>query len=191
MPAPRDRPHLFVASPSSVEPFSRKGGSSLKIPPPLIGRPAHSHELSCSLDQAQRDADARRNACGISVSGATSGLYIEIDSRPNITLATTALQSLPNGIEVTNQKDITVNIGKHEALVQRATIFVPDGKLAYFFKRLDAYGLSAPKAYRERRYEDTFDRIAELRLATLRALWTDDEDDYPDDITTTWWEIWL
>jgi hypothetical protein len=35
------------------------------------------------------------------------------------------------------------------------------------------------------------DPVAALRLATLRALWTDWTDVYPADDETIWWEVWL
>ncbi len=35
------------------------------------------------------------------------------------------------------------------------------------------------------------DRIASLRLATLKALWTDSPEDYPADGMSIWWEVWL
>ncbi|HLK37075.1 MAG TPA: S8 family peptidase [Polyangiaceae bacterium] len=35
------------------------------------------------------------------------------------------------------------------------------------------------------------DRVAALRLATLRALWTDATDAYPADDEAIWWEVWL
>lgn len=35
------------------------------------------------------------------------------------------------------------------------------------------------------------DRIAALRRATLRALWTDSPDVYPGENESVWWEVWL
>jgi hypothetical protein len=58
-------------------------------------------------------------------------------------------------------------------------IFVPDGQVRHFVQRFGKYALTTPKRDRERRYEDMGDRIAAVRLATLRALWTDDAAAYP------------
>lgn len=35
------------------------------------------------------------------------------------------------------------------------------------------------------------ERIAEIRLATIEALWTDDPASFPEPESTVWWEIWL
>lgn len=156
-----------------------------------MGRPAHGKELTRLLERAELDSVARRSTAGVSVTGAKTGLYIEIDSQPNVPLATSSLQDLRKGIEVTNQRDFKIAEGETETVVQRATVFVPDGQLSHFVKRLEAYSLSTPRVPKERRYEDTFDRVASLRLATLRALWTDDESSYPSDQQEIWWEVWL
>jgi hypothetical protein len=70
-------------------------------------------------------------------------------------------------------------------------VFVPDGKVKHFVSRFDAYARPEPKQKGERRYEDMIDRVATLRLATLRALWTDSPEDYPGEEEPIWWEIWL
>ena len=41
------------------------------------------------------------------------------------------------------------------------------------------------------RHKDMVDRVAALRRATLRALWTDATEIYPDKADTIWWEVWL
>jgi hypothetical protein len=35
------------------------------------------------------------------------------------------------------------------------------------------------------------DRIASIHMATLRALWTDDQAEFPPEDALTWWEVWL
>jgi hypothetical protein len=35
------------------------------------------------------------------------------------------------------------------------------------------------------------DPVATLRLATLRGLWTDTSEAYPEEDETIWWEVWL
>jgi hypothetical protein len=74
---------------------------------------------------------------------------------------------------------------------EQATVFIPQGKVRYFVTRFEKYALPAPKVERERRYEDMIDRVAIVRLATLRALWTDSPDTYPADDEIVWWEVWL
>lgn len=75
--------------------------------------------------------------------------------------------------------------------IERATVFVPDGKVKHFVSRFAAYSKTTPKKKGERRHEDMLDPVAALRLATLRALWTDAPDAYPADDEAIWWEVWL
>jgi hypothetical protein len=73
---------------------------------------------------------------------------------------------------------------------QHAAVFVPDGEVSYFLTRLEKYALTTAKADGERRHENLYDRVADLRLATVRALWTDDRATYPrDDGEQLWWEV--
>ncbi|MGB1016663.1 MAG: hypothetical protein ACPG4T_21170, partial [Nannocystaceae bacterium] len=69
---------------------------------------------------------------------------------------------------------------------------MPDGELDFFFRQLEKYTKVEAKVFREKRHEKTYDRIAEVKLATLRALWTDDAKNFPNDEEAShWWEVWL
>ncbi len=83
-----------------------------------------------------------------------------------------------------------VPAGPEEPTVELATAFVPDGALTHFFDRFRQYTEEKTKKG-EPRHKDMVDRIAALRKATLRALWTDAVEVYPDDREAIWWEVWL
>ena len=75
---------------------------------------------------------------------------------------------------------------------QRAAVFVPDGEVSHFLGQLEKYALTTEKKAGERRHENFYDRVADLRLATLQALWTDEVAAYPaDEDEQIWWEVWL
>lgn len=75
---------------------------------------------------------------------------------------------------------------------QYAAVFVPDEEVSHFLTQLEKYALTTPKEKRKHRHENLYDRIAQLRLATLHALWTDDQATYPsDEGEQIWWEVWL
>jgi hypothetical protein len=74
--------------------------------------------------------------------------------------------------------------------VQMATVFVPDGALKHFVTRFQQYA-NEETAKGQPRHKDMVDRIAALRRATLRALWTDDPNIYPGDDDAIWWEVWM
>ena len=70
-------------------------------------------------------------------------------------------------------------------------MFVPDDKVKHFLKRFESYSKTTRKKKGERRHEDMIDPISTLRLATLRGLWTDTSETYPEENVTIWWEVWL
>ena len=113
------------------------------------------------------------------------GLQVEFESFPELELAFESLARENQGIELLNVR--------HDDDVTRATVFVPDGKLEHFEKLIVAY-LERRKnklghANDNRRL---LDAIRQIRVASLRALWTDDDEAFPviEDLPV-WWEVWL
>lgn len=194
MAYPRNRRHIIVPGEPTVEkytPHSRK--IEVKKPPAPASRRAHGAALKQSMELAVEEAADRRDAAadaGITVHGATPGLHVQFESQPGVPLKLTSLDDARSGIEIvavtqskTNEPDPIV--------IQRATVFVPDGKVKHFITRFAQYSKTAPKKKGERRHEDMLDPVATLRLATLRGLWTDAAEVYPNDGETIWWEVWL
>jgi hypothetical protein len=197
----RRRPHIQVPSRLSrtAEPYTpHGGGGSDKPSPPAIGRPAHAAALESSIESAVISAKHRKSAAGFSISGAKPGVYLEFESLPGWPLAVASMEKRRakdphRHIEVVAVSERTTSGGDGEDAepAQHAVVFVPDGEVRHFLKQLEVYGRTTDKG-RERRHENLFDRIADLRLATLQALWTDDPATYPAaDDEPVWWEIWL
>jgi hypothetical protein len=122
------------------------------------------------------------------VHGAEPGIYIQFESPPGVELKLESLENRKRGIEL-----VAVQRTRVEAegpAVQLATVFVPDGSLRHFFSRFEEYERERTSKG-EPRHKDMVDRIAALRKATLRALWTDADEAYPAESETIWWEVWL
>jgi hypothetical protein len=136
------------------------------------------------------EARKRRDDTGLQVHGAVPGLYVQFESQPGISLHVTSLENSIQGIEVVAVSHSTTDEPEPRR-IERATVFVPDGKVKHFLKRFESYSKTTPKKERERRYEDMIDPVATLRLATLRGLWTDTSETYPEEHETIWWEVWL
>jgi len=126
----------------------------------------------------------------VEVHGAAPGLYVQFESQPGVPLNLKSLEDARMGIEI-------VAVSHTEAVegdprrVERATVFVPDGKVKHFLNRFETYAKATPKKKGERRHESMLDPVATLRLATLRGLWTDASEAYPNEDETIWWEVWL
>src|SRR5713101_1823601 len=188
MPAPRNRKHLLVrTSPSTEEytPHPRK-----IVVPPVPGpksRRQHASALKAALGDADRENRRERDELGIAVHGAEPGLYVQFESTPGVELKLESLEDRRKGIELVAVQTIE---RADQRPVQLATVFVPDGKLTHFVDRFQQYATERTKKG-EPRHRDLVDRIAALRRATLRALWTDASNVYPEDGETIWWEVWL
>ncbi len=191
MAAPRNHKHIIVPGHPTAEaykPHSRK--IEITKPPTPASRAAHGKVLKQSLEAAVSEAHQRRVDAGIEVHGAEPGLYVQFESQPGVPLQLSSLEDARQGIELVAVSHTQTN----EAVprrIERATVFVPEGKVKHFVTRFEAYAKTTPKKKRERRHEDMLDPVAALRLATLRGLWTDATEVYPDDDEAIWWEVWL
>ncbi|MET0792531.1 MAG: S8 family peptidase, partial [Polyangiaceae bacterium] len=179
----RDRAHIFVReSPKADQYRPHPRVITTKAPPPPNDPQGHGAALSSAIKAAAAAGLARRDAHDVEVAGASPGLYVQFESQPNFGLKLETLDAQGSGIEVVS---VTQNDG-----VERATVFVPDGKVGYFIKRFEEYSTGrTPKG--ERKHKDFVERIASLQLATLRALWTDAAGEYPAHDESVWWEVWL
>lgn len=159
------------------------GGGGANIP--KRDRFQHAASLRGQLDEvrghAATAAKVQRNA-GMEEG---LGLQVEFESFPDVELAFESLARENQGIELLNVR--------HEGEITRATIFVPDGKLDDFEKRIVAY-LERRKDSRgrPRDHRRLLDAIRQIRAASLRALWTDDTEAFPaTEDEPVWWEVWL
>lgn len=191
MAAPRNRKHILVPGPPTPEAYEPHGRKIPVVrPAPPTSRAKHGKALERALEAAVVEASKRRDEAGIEVHGAIPGLYVQFESQPDVPLQVTSLEDLRQGIEVVAVSHSTTD-GPETHRIERATVFVPDGKVKHFLKRFESYSRTTPKREGERRHEKMIDPVATLRLATLRGLWTDATEAYPDDNETIWWEVWL
>ena len=172
------------------------GGPSRKPGPPVGGRPTHSKSLQDAIEDAVTRSTQRRNATTINISGATPGMYLEFESFPGWSLA---LQSMEKRrardsrqhIELVAVTEHVTGEDDQAVRIQRATLFVPEGQVSHLLAQLEKYGDATQKRAGERRHEDVYDRVASVRLAALRALWTDADAAFPEPDVMIWWEVWL
>ena len=80
--------------------------------------------------------------------------------------------------------------GVDEDRVQFATVYVPGGGLGYFLQRLDQYATQDTRTGKPKN-ANMVERVAAVRLATIREIWTDDREAFPEPHVVTWWEVWL
>lgn len=189
MAAPRNRRHILVRRPPRREDY-RPHPRKIDLPtfPGPANRRRHASALKASLRDAQRVAQSRRGTADIEVHGAEPGLYVEFTSAPGVALKLESLEDKRKRIELVA---VTREAGPDGKVTERATVFVPDGAVKHFILRFDQYATERTAKTGEPRHKNMVDPIAELRLATLRALWTDAPEAYPPEGQAIWWEVWL
>jgi hypothetical protein len=155
--APRNRKHIVVPGRPIAEPY-RPHGRKIEIskPPAPASRVAHGLALKNALESAVVQAHQRRTDAKIQVYGAVPGLYIQFESVPGAPLNLSSLEDARQGIELVAV--IRAQTDEAESRqIERATVFVPEGKVKHFVTRFEAYAKTTPKVKGERRHEDMLD----------------------------------
>lgn len=176
--------HLILDGFTRTERFARPPRPIKERPVPARDRQQHGADLLGQIEglkpQLTNAAKAQEDA---GLEGGF-GIQVEFESFPDIELAFDKLARERSGIELLNVR--------HDDQRTYATIFVPDGKLTLFESLIAGYldenrdTKSGPK---NRKLLDT---IRQIRVASLRGLWTDDPSVFPEsDNESIWWEVWL
>lgn len=187
----RNRLHVTITRKAAVERYSPTGlAQGPAAPPSPSDRIRHGRDLVAQMTAAADAAESRRAERPTDrVEGAIEGVYVQFESAPGFELALTSLEPQVGSIHPEVRAVTTREIDGRE--VRFATVFVPEGWIGRFCERFEQYATEQTKSGKPR-HRNLVERIAQLRLATLRALWTDNEEAFPDhDERVVWWELWL
>jgi Subtilase family len=183
----RDRPHILILGRAHTEPYTRPPraipGAAIKSPPDRRG---HAAALEGQLNAASAEGSALRHELTSKLPQA-SGIFVTFESFPGVELA---LESLDPKRGRRHPELIAVrSIEGDDGIREQATVFVPDGKLGYFLKKMRDYAGTAEQE--SPKNNKLIDRIASISLASLEQLWTDSPSEFPRPDDKTWWELWL
>ncbi len=182
-------PHILVKDTATRSDYTRPAraiSSGLNTPP--RNRAQHADALIRQIQQAQAQESNivdQQKAFGLDVG---NGIYLSFDSEPSFDLKFESLEFQRSGIELCSIKQIGEQI--------IATVFVPEGKLAYFLKKLTQYRDEettprTPDKPTKPKNKDLVESISAIKLAALQELWTDSPELFPKDNNAIWWEAWL
>ena len=178
--------HFILEGITKTEAYRYPGGGGGDRPSiPKRDRPSHAAALRGQLDEVRATAETAGDAQRDAGMEKGLGLQVEFESFPELELAFESLARERSGIELLNVR--------HEDKLTRATVFVPDGKLDHFENLIVAY-LERRKDSRDRPRDNRrlLNAIRHIRAASLRALWTDDDEAFPTkEDEPVWWEVWL
>ncbi|MHA7147831.1 S8 family peptidase [Burkholderia pseudomallei] len=177
---PDRKRHIFLDGFSANEDFrSRRTGRNPIIPPQ--DRFPHGTGLVERYTDILRRFDDQRPEAPNPITDDT-GIFIEITSAPDVKLPLDSLDT----------RDFKLHSCKEVGNREVAVIFVPESRREIFLRKLDQYLNPEKDSNSGPRNHNLIDSIAEIRLADLRAFWTDDGDLFPEDADqTVWWELWL
>lgn len=178
------RRHFFLQNNATTEPFAsiRRGGGGVDIP--NRDRQEHGTALLGQIRQLAPQLEAAKAEQQEAGMQEGYGLQIEFQSFPDVEMAFESLARERSGIELRNVR--------HDDERTFATVFVPEGKLVFFDKLISDYLDEAKDSQNGPKNCKLLNAISEIRVATLRALWTDDADVLPQsDDESIWWEVWL
>ena len=175
-------PHLFLKETAKPELFTSPLGYGPKVALPPRNRVSHGNFLKDRLERIKENAvplEKEKTVYGID---ARNGICLQFESDPGFHLKLESVESVSAGIEL-----LAVNEIDRKMV---ATVFVPNGKLSYFMKRIEQY-LKEESIKGNPKNQKLIESIADIRMAALEALWTDNKEEYPGEGQTIWWEVWL
>ena len=176
--------HFILEGTAKTERFKtpQQGGKGSTVP--KRARSRHGAMLLNQIKALQPHATQARAIQETAGLDEGFGLQIEFESFPDIELAFESLAREHFGIELLNVR--------HENHRTFATVFVPDGRLIHYENLIRAYMDKTKDSNSGPRNHKLINAIAEIRTATVTALWTDDPSTFPQsDAETFWWEVWL
>ncbi len=184
----RDRPHILIQGGAAAEPYRRPPRMIERRGIPTPGnRSGHASGLRTQLEAASTVGIARRDEATALVPDSVRGIYVTFRSFPGIELAFERLDPRQGRVhpELRSVREVVVD----GEIIDEATVFVPDGRLGYFLRRIEQYAETA--AAERPRNLDLVDRIQSIGLASLEQLWMDAPADFPTGGDPVWWEVWL
>lgn len=182
--APRDRPHFLIEGNGRPEPYTSPRLVITGLPPARV-RAAHAEKLERALGAAIIEARRRNTARDSSIAEGERGFYLEFEIPAAERNAVEGLENRPKKIELVAVRPL---VPGDETV--SATVFVPEQAADFFSKKIQAYRDENTRTGKPKN-EALVARIDDVRLAGVRALFTDETDLFPPSGKRVWWEVWL
>lgn len=183
----RDRDHLFISRTATAEEY-RSSGRSNTIRRTITDRQGHAHSLIQQITAAEATGKQRRQEASkqLDITPEANGIYITFESWPGFDLQYSTLNPKrrpPELISTTTTKDEN-GIETHQA-----NVYIPGGSLGYFLRKIEEYANQETSTGKPKN-ASFVEQIRQIKLSSLRELWTDNDKDYPEH-GPSWWEVWL
>jgi hypothetical protein len=175
--------HILLAAAGNNERYTATRSRGLEFRTPERDRAAHAARVLGSFQQAQAQREHFPQQIGAGFYE-SPGLVLTFESEPDFPLAFESL-------DLQNSKIQLLSVVKDDENRTIATVHVPDEKIHILLRKLEAYRDFNPQEPHGRDNRKLVESISNIKLATLRELWTDDSNLYPAANTVITWEVWL
>lgn len=192
---PERKPHIFTPHAAASEEYRYPGGGSSETTTRERNREAQGRRLLGDLDEVKTALEQERAEPPPTGMEREEGMYVRFESDPGFALQFESLENRKQGIDLAALKEVhrlddVAEPAEETELITIATVFVPEGKLEFFERRIQDY-LEKETKKGSPRHQALVESIAHIRLAKLEDLWTETEVPFPAAGEIIWWEAWL
>lgn len=177
--------HIILDGYADTENYIYPGGGGSEKPLPERNRASHAERLLASLDKVLAEAREREEIPKAVALPAKKGLNVVFESEPGFDLELKSMEDRRQGIQL-----VAVRESPEAEGVTQATVYVPEGKLGVFERKIRKYAVEDTDAGRPW-HQKLVEKISDIRLAQLREFWTDRAALLPAKQEEIWWEVWL
>ncbi len=181
-----NKPHFFLGATGQSEAYTSpaSGGGGGAVTPPQV-RTTHSQNLLNDLASVNSELEIQKEEAVSYELESKLGIQVAFESFDGVDMVVESLANATQGIELLNVKRVGEKV--------IATVFIPDGKLNFFEKKIQTYiEYKTNKNNKPIDNQKLIDAIQSFKVAALESLWSDDESLFPQDETeNVWWEVWL
>jgi hypothetical protein len=181
---PRNRPHFHLEGGGQSEPYTSPRIVITGLPPARV-RAQHAERLRRAIGTAVQQARQKLGNRDQAVAEGHPGFYLEFDIPAQERAAVEGLENKRAAIEL-----VAVRPVADQQDMVSATVFVPEESADFFARKVEAYRDKSTKAGKPKN-EALVARIEDVRLATVRSLFTDDLTLFPAAGQPAWWEVWV
>lgn len=190
-------PHIVLPDPPEIQGFTGTSGGGHDSYLPNRNRGEHSAFLTRQLASAWENAEQEAAVYHVT----KRGIYLEIRGEDGFDLATKSLESQTGRDKSKWIRLLNVRTAEHTHLDGAtneeinttetfATIFVPNSKKEYFFKRISEYANEISR-FGNYKHKSLVESMSDIQKALLvESFWQDDRTLIPSD-DPEWCEVWL
>ena len=176
-------PHIDIKDTAKSEGYTRPpGGDGPNFNLPSRNLQDHAKNLLNQLTDIQEKESrliSKQKALGLD---AGNGIYVSFESEPGFELKLESLDIQRSGIELCSIKQLDYKT--------IATVFVPEGKLIHFLKKVEQYR-DEDTLTNKPRNKNLIESVSAIKQSVLQSLWTDEHSLFPNANVEIWWEVWL